>query len=117
MKTHSLQRTMEYLRGLGYIVDKVEMPYNAFSHQRKDFLGFIDAIAISDTDTIAIQACSTGELPAHERKIRLSPNFEPWCKAGRSVLLVGWSKRVVRNKDGTKAKVKRWVPKSYYVYP
>jgi len=108
---------MEYLRGQGYTGDKIEMPWNIYSKKRKDYLGIGDALFFNNEETILVQACGAGELPAHERKIRLSPNFEPWCKAGRSVMLVGWSKRVVRNKDGKKAKVKRWVPKSYYVHP
>lgn len=109
---------MEWLRREGYEVEKVEQSWNKFSRKRKDLFGFIDAIAMKKDDpvTIGVQACATGELVAHEKKMRASPLFETWLSSPyRAILLVGWSKRVARGKDGKKLKVKRWTPKSYYV--
>lgn len=116
--THTLARTMEWLRKEGFEVDKAEQQWNQYSRKRKDLFGFIDAVAIRKDDvfTIGVQACATGELAQHERKMRASPYFETWLSSPyRLILLVGWSKKVARGKDGKKLKVKRWTPKSYYV--
>lgn len=116
--THTLRRTMEWLRKQGYEVEKTEQAWNPYTRKRKDMFGFCDAIAIKRDDpiTIGIQACATGELVAHEKKMRALPSFELWLSSPyRSVLLVGWSKRVAYGKDGKKLKSKRWTPKSYYV--
>jgi len=112
----SLQRTMKWLRDDGWLVGKVETPWNQWSRKRADLFGMLDAIGVRGKEVIGIQACSTGELPAHERKIRSSPHFGTWCVASK-ILLVGWSQKVARNKDGTKAKKKKWVSKSFYVLP
>ena len=116
--THTLQRTMQELRDQGYVVEKVEQAWNPYTRKRRDLFHIIDAIAIKKDDpvTIGVQACATGELSAHEKKIRSSPYFETWLSSPyRMILLVGWSKRAARGKDGKKLKVKRWTSKSYYV--
>ena len=116
--THTLARTMEWLRKEGFEVEKVEQAWNQYTRKRRDLFHIIDAIAIKKDDpvTIGVQACATGELSAHEKKIRSSPYFETWLSSPyRMILLVGWSKRSARGKDGKKLKVKRWTPKSYYV--
>lgn len=109
---------MGWLRKEGYIVEKVEQAWNPHTRKRKDLFGMFDAIAVKNDDpmTIGVQACSVGEMKAHEKKMRASEHFETWLSSPyRSILLVGWGKRVARGKDGKKLKVKRWTAKSYFI--
>lgn len=110
--THTLSRTMKWLRDQDYVGDKIEMPWNPYTKKRKDFLGIGDALFFKGSETLLVQACGAGELAAHERKIRKSPYLASWLEGGhRGILLIGWGKRVARNKDGKKSKVKRWTPR------
>ena len=117
MKTHTLQRSMEYLRDQGYVGEKVEMPWNTFTKKRKDFLGFIDAIFVKGKETIAVQACGA-DFVAHERKVLDAPYFKTWTNGGtRKVLLIGWTKKADYKKDGSRARVDKWTPRTKYLIP
>lgn len=115
--THTSARTMAYMRKLGYKVGDTQKPWNPYTRKRTDLFGIFDCLAYKGDETIGVQACGT-DFSAHEKKIRSSEFFHSWLEGGtRFILLVGWSKRVVRNKDGTKSKVKRWTPRLLYITP
>ena len=105
-------RTLEYLRSLGWVVDKVEQfnPHAGKFGQRKDMFGFGDLIAMGEGSIIAVQSCGQA-FSAHHKKITedeyVAPNARLWLKNGGRLLLVGWRK--VKLKRGGKAM--RWQPR------
>jgi hypothetical protein len=101
--TSPTQRTLEALRKAGYTVDVVER-FNSFTKQRKDFLGFVDLIAVGDGETIGVQACITGDQSTRAKKIieACSDNAQAWLRGGNRIQVWGWAKR------GARGRAKRW---------
>jgi hypothetical protein len=102
-------RTMEWLRGKGHIVGKVER-YNHYSRTTNDLFGFVDLISVG-TEIVAVQCTSSSNHAARVAKIEGTPEAALWLNAGGLVWVVSWRKLVRKNKDGSKSKVPRWAGK------
>lgn len=113
--TKSVQRTLAYLRDLGYTCSIVEK-FNAFAGphgQREDLFGFIDILAIGQgKGIIGVQACGS-DWGSHVKKITEERGHivTLWLRAGGKATLIGWRKLKVVKKDGTKGKAERWQPR------
>ena len=112
MSTTPTQRTLKALRGMGLTVDICErwiknpmLPAGGF---RKDLFGFIDLIALSDTEVIGVQSCGQ-DFKAHIDKIisdDLRENVLRWLSVAR---LECWGWRRLKKKRGGKAMI--WRPR------
>jgi hypothetical protein len=100
-------RTQLRLRVEGYIVANVER-YNPWSKRRQDLFGFIDTLAINEQEFLAIQSTSGANHAARVEKVAEGLRRLPMLTRFVRVEVWSWSQRVARNKDGRKAKVKRW---------
>ena len=85
-----VQRTLAELRSIGYSVDVVEriVPKTFI---RKDYLGFIDLIAVGHGEVLGIQVCAPNQISAHKTKIRkqiVREDVERWLDAAKLEL---WS--------------------------
>ena len=100
-------RTLQHCRNNGWIVDVVErfVPAGEFGI-RRDFLGIIDMIAITESRTIGVQSCGQN-FAEHDRKIRDNPNSVEWLGGGRELMLIGWRK--IKKVRGGKQVV--WAPR------
>ena len=115
--------TMKWLRSQGFVAGVVEKwisrgateePWDPADGQkkpimgfRKDFLGFIDIIAIDGTRTIGVQSTSGTMKMQHIKKIYANEHVDSWLNGGiRTIWLVTWTKKLV--KRGGKAR--RWYP-------
>lgn len=107
------QRTLRAQRDMGRVCDIVErrlprrpgMPFGL----TKDFLGFIDIIALDPSrGIIGVQSCGSS-FSEHRRKITEDCAHEciEWLNSGGKVELWGWRK--VKVKRGGKAMV--WKPR------
>lgn len=85
-------RSLEYLRKLGYIADVTER-WIPKLNVRKDLFGFIDIVAINDTEVLAVQATSGdgGNVSARVTKIAEHDNYPMVCKHMR-IVVHGWRK-------------------------
>ena len=104
-------RTLRYLREQGWDADKVEQfnPYAGKFGQRKDLVGIIDIIALTEHGITGIQSCGSS-FAAHDRKILESENTYKWLEAKGTLMLIGWRK--IKLKKGGKAM--RWSPRIKY---
>ena len=90
------QRTLAYLRDLGYEATVCEY-WNSFTRQRKDLYGFGDIIAFRDDETLLVQATSTGNMRARVNKIREIDQAWLWMGSPyRSLWVMGWKKYAKR---------------------
>lgn len=106
MKPHSWQRTAKYYRARGYTVVKTEYTSRGTRH---DLMGFIDGLAFTFGQTVALQACLGGDFAEHKRKI-LGPCRQQaldWMlgSGDHEIHLVGW------RKVGARGKRKTWQPR------
>ena len=85
------QRTLKKLRGDGYLVQVVEK-WNPFARIRQDLFGFIDLIAVLDSETLAVQVTSASNVSARVKKIAEHPNVGAVRKAGWRIEVWGWTK-------------------------
>jgi len=105
-------RTLEYIRGRGWIADKVEQwnPYAGKFGKRKDCFGWMDILAMGEGSVIGIQSCGSA-FSAHNHKLMDDPDVAPkvrkWLECGGRALLIGWRK--VKLRRGAKAM--RWEPR------
>lgn len=96
-------RTLNHVRKLGLGLAEVVERWNPHSRTRKDYLGFIDILLVSDTEITGIQATSGSNHSARIAKSMGHHNIKPWLSGpGRSFLVVSWSK----NSKG------RWKPRA-----
>ena len=97
-------RTLKLLRKENKLAEVVER-WNCFTRQRKDFLGFVDIIAldIENQKTIGIQCTSTSNMSARVNKIlkECKETALAWLRAGNSIEVIGWAKRGEKNKRKT----------------
>lgn len=107
------QRTMAYFRQQGMLCGVVERwipnPHHPGGGFRKDFLGIIDMIYMSQADGIVgVQSCGQ-DYAAHRRKILEEHNEDAraWLEAGGRLVLIGWRKVKVK-RGGTAV---RWEPR------
>jgi hypothetical protein len=93
--TSPTQNTLKTLRKSGYIADIAEY-WNSFSRKRKDLFGFIDIVAVVDSEfpepILAIQATSYGNISARVKKIKGIPAAKRWLQSGGKIEVWGWHK-------------------------
>ena len=99
--TQPMIKTYEYFRAQGYICWTVERWVQKIK-RKFDLFGIIDVLAISDEDTIGVQVCKA-DFQAHDMKILNSEYGPKWCRGGRRLILIGWTKQKV--KRGGKAMI------------
>lgn len=85
------QRSLKYLRDLGYHVEIVEH-FNSFTKQRKDLFGFADLLAIRENEVLLVQVTSRGNVSARVNKITESPLLGIVRKAAIRIEVHGWGK-------------------------
>jgi hypothetical protein len=104
-------RTQLRLRVEGHLVGNVEK-WNPYARIRQDLFGFIDTLAIPKTaypvKPLAVQSTSGANHAARVAKVREILKETPALSFYFEIQVWSWSERVVRNKDGRKAKRKRW---------
>jgi hypothetical protein len=100
-------------RSHGYTLWKTET-WDHWTKQKRDLLGFIDAIALGNGELIGIQVFGLGEWNRHVEKVYCDcqSEFEAWCAAGGRVQFVGW-RRLQEN--GTKRKA--WYARIEELHP
>ena len=91
------QRTLARLKELGFTAGVVEK-WNPHARIRQDLFGFVDIIAISDTETIAVQSTSWGHVTDRVNKIAESPLVGFVRQAGWRILVHGWRKNAKTNR-------------------
>ncbi len=92
------QRSLKWLRDQGFTVAIVER-WNPYAKIRQDLFGCLDLLAISPTHgIIGIQATSTGNLSARDKKILAEPKAGIWLASGGKITCHGWSKKGARGK-------------------
>ena len=104
-------RTLKFLREEGYVCDIVEKwvsaPWHPSGGFRRDYLNFLDIIAINEEETVGVQSCGQN-FSEHNRKIISNEHAPLWVRPHhRSLWLIGWRK--VKLKRGGKAM--RWRPR------
>lgn len=92
MKASTTRMSMDYMRDLGYVVDVVErwVPGPSGLSVRKDLFGFLDLVAIRDSETVGVQTTTKGELSRRVRKITASPLYPIVLGAGWRIVVHGW---------------------------
>lgn len=85
------QRSLKYLRDQGYRVEVVEK-WLPWAKVRKDLFGFIDLLAIRESETLAIQTTSRGNITARIKKIEESEALNDVKNAGWKIAVHGWGK-------------------------
>lgn len=85
------QRSLAYLRSLGYEVDIAEH-WNPFARRRNDLFGIIDLVALTPDGTIGVQTTSASNVSARIRKIEDSPMLFALRRAGWRIEVHGWKK-------------------------
>lgn len=65
--------------------------HNSFSGKKNDLFGFVDIVAISDDETIGVQATSAANVQSRVKKIVGLSAARAWLACGsRKVWVVGW---------------------------
>ena len=85
------QRSLEYLRELGYHCEIVEK-WNPWRKVRQDLWGWCDILAIRRDEVLAVQGTSAG-VAARIKKIQESDTVAKVREAGIRVVVHGWTKR------------------------
>ena len=85
------QRSLEYLRELGYHCEIVEK-WNPWRKVRQDLWGWCDILAIRRDEVLAVQVTSAG-VAARIKKIQESDTVAKVREAGIRVEVHGWTKR------------------------
>ena len=89
------QRSLAYLRKLGYHVSIVEH-FNHWTKRRNDLWGFADLLAIRPGEVLAVQVTSGSNVSARVKKIAEHENTPLVREAGIRIEVQGWTKK----KDG-----------------
>lgn len=84
------QRSLEYLRDLGYHCEVVEK-WNSFTKQRKDLWGWCDILAIRENEVLAVQVTASA-VADRIKKIQESTTVALVRKAGIRIEVHGWRK-------------------------
>jgi hypothetical protein len=85
------QRSLEYLRELGYHCAIVEK-WNSFTKVRQDLWGWCDILAIRKDEVLAVQVTSGSHVAERIRKIQNSDTVSKVRDAGIRIEIHGWSK-------------------------
>lgn len=86
------QRTLKHLRDLGYPLVQVVEKWNPHARIRQDLFGIIDVVAVSDTEIVAVQSTSGGNVAARVAKIVESAALPILQRVGIRVIVHGWRK-------------------------
>lgn len=106
---HTARRTKDYLeKKEGYSVGKTEQALFRFTAhkdaatgktdrraeflKRRDLFGFIDMIAMNDSEIIGVQACSSSDINPHIDLILKSEMALRWARAGGVIRIYAWRK-------------------------
>ena len=84
------QRSLEYLRELGYHCEVVEK-WNPWKRVRQDLWGWCDILAIRRDEVLAVQVTAAG-VAARIKKIQESDTIAAVRDAGIRVEIHGWRK-------------------------
>jgi|TARA_R110000822_G_scaffold92618_5_gene213561 hypothetical protein len=84
------QRSLEYLRELGYHCEIVEK-WNSFTKQRKDLWGWCDILAIRKDEVLAVQVTASA-VADRIKKIQDSTTVALVRDAGIRIEVHGWRK-------------------------
>lgn len=84
------QRSLEYLRNLGYHCEIVEK-WNSFTKQRKDLWGWCDILAIRKDEVLAVQVTASA-VADRIKKIQDSTTVALVRDAGIRIEVHGWRK-------------------------
>lgn len=96
------QRSLKLLRDEGRFCEITEH-WNPYAKIRKDMFGFVDVIAISENDTLAVQTTSGSNVSARLSKIAACPGALIWLQStSRRIEVHGW------RKVGERGKRKLW---------
>lgn len=90
-KISPTQRTLKALRDEGFLVEVVER-WIPGANIRKDLFSFIDIVAIKGGRTLAVQACSGGDINKRVDKITNHENLPAVREAGWEIQVWGWRK-------------------------
>jgi len=85
------QRSLKYLRELGYLVEVVERTIPK-TFIKKDLFGFADLLAIRENEVMLVQVTSGTNVSARVKKITESEHIDMVRKSGMSVFVHGWRK-------------------------
>jgi hypothetical protein len=96
MASSPTQRSLAYLRDIGYEVEVVER-WNPFAKRRQDLFGFVDILCVKDGETLGVQTTSDSNVAARIRKIEDSPMLFALRRAGWRIEVHGWK----RDKSGS----------------
>ena len=98
------ERTLIWLRKLGYTCDVVERRV-ARSLVTKDLFGCLDLVAIRDGDkgVLGVQTTTAPHLAERVAKVKAEPRAALWVACGNRIIVVGW-------KQETSGR-KLWTPK------
>ena len=91
----------------GAIVER----YISATRRRHDVFGFGDLLVLDgERGALLIQVTTTSNAASRVKKIihECSEAAIEWLVAGNRIEVWGYARRVHRNKDGSKSKVKRW---------
>jgi hypothetical protein len=102
------QKTLKYMRDLGYSVGMVER-FIRFPPpgRRVDLYGIIDLLACDENSTIGVQSCGQ-DFREHQRKIMDGEYTAMWISNNdRELWVIGWRK-LLKKKGG---KLRIWVPR------
>ena len=94
------QRSLKYLRELGYLVEVVERTIPK-TFIKKDLFGFADLLAIRENEVMLVQVTSGTNVSARVKKITESEHIDMVRKSGMSVFVHGWR----RLKSGWEPKI------------
>lgn len=105
------QRTLKYLRDLGWLSHVVEK-WVPQAGRRIDMFGMIDLVAISPDTTLGVQATSGANVAARVSKLRDHENLAAWLACpSRDLWVIGWRKLLQTNADGRRGKRAAWEPR------
>jgi hypothetical protein len=90
-------RSLSHLRKCGYVADVAER-FIAHAGIRRDFLGFVDIIAVSrrEPGVLAVQATTLDHVGHRLAKARSRPELKVWLRAGAAFEVWGWFQRAGR---------------------
>ena len=104
------QRTLKYLRELGYTAGMVEK-WNPYAHIRQDLFGIIDIVAMGAGVLLGVQSCGDSGRAEHRRKLLGSANSLKWLQTGSGLWLVTWGKHKGKEKGDRRLKWRPFVEK------
>lgn len=91
MKQSPTVRSLAHLRKTCDLVQVVER-WNPHARIRQDLFGIVDILAISGTETIAVQSTSWGNVSSRVKKMAESDALPRLREAGWKIIVHGWRK-------------------------